>query len=237
MKIRQGRAKGLYGDKGAEGRLGDVTKYIKKILKRKKKIKVLEVGTGYGRALLELKQLFGEKIETYGINAEHEWDEKIVKLYARHENFRVPLPKIYILDAGKTLPFKNESFDFIFNPATMQYIPDKIKFIEETNRILTKEGIAALELEEERIEHPLEYQQLFEIWDNGKRVNILKLLKRYKNIKVKKSKNRPWHYILMAKAKRLDFKLKLITTIDLEGEVSKDWNIRWWGKKSIYVKK
>ena len=57
MKIRQGRAKGLFGVKGAEGRIGDVVKYVKGLLKKKDKIKVLEVGTGYGRALLELKQI------------------------------------------------------------------------------------------------------------------------------------------------------------------------------------
>jgi ubiquinone/menaquinone biosynthesis C-methylase UbiE len=243
MKIRQGRAKGLFGNKGAEGRLGNVPKYIKEILKKKKRVKVLEVGTGYGRALLELKQIFGDKVETYGINAESEWNQKLVKKYALHEklfdkqNINKNLPKIYILDAGKKLPFKNNSVDLVINPATMQYIPDKIHFIEEVNRVLTKEGIAGLELEEERKEHPPEYRNLFEIWHNGERIEIIKYLKKFKNIKIKKSKNRPWHYILMTKARKLDFKLKFVTAIDLEGEFSKNWKIRWWGKKSIYIVK
>lgn len=243
MKIRQGRAKGLFGNKGAEGRLGNVPKYIKQILKKKKKVKVLEVGTGYGRALLELKNLFGDRVETYGINAEPEWNQKLVKKYALHEklfdkqNINKNLPKIFILDAGKKLPFKNNFIDLIINPATMQYIPDKIHFIEESNRILTKEGIAALELEEVRNEHPLEYKNLFEIWDNGVKVDFLKYLKKFKNIKIKKSKNRPWHYILITKVKKLDFKLKYITSINLEEQFSSNWEIRWWGKKSIYVVK
>ena len=85
MKIRQGRAKGLFGKKGAEGRVGDVVKYIKQLLKKKKQIKVLEVGTGYGRALLELKKIFGEKIETHGINLEPEWNQNLVRKYALQE--------------------------------------------------------------------------------------------------------------------------------------------------------
>ena len=239
MKIKQGRAKGLFGVKGAEGRLGDVTKYIKKILKKKKKVKILEVGTGYGRALLELKQIFGNRVETYGINAEKEWNLVLCKRYAKQEGFLpdVVPDKIYTLDAGKKLPFKDNSIDLIFNPATMQYIPDKMNFIEESNRILTKEGVAALELEEVRKEHPIEYKNLFEIWDNGKRVDILKYLKKFKNIKIKKSRNRPWHYIVMTKAKKLDFKLNFISAMDLEEDMSSKWNVRWWGKKSIYTLK
>ena len=70
MKIKQGRAKGLFGNKGAEGRLGSVPKYINEILKKKKKVRVLEVGTGYARALLELKGIFGNKV------AISNWTEK-----------------------------------------------------------------------------------------------------------------------------------------------------------------
>jgi ubiquinone/menaquinone biosynthesis C-methylase UbiE len=235
MIIRQGRAKGLFGEKGAEGRCGNVPNYIKEILKKKKKVKILEVGTGYGRALLELKQIFGEQIETYGVNLEKDWNISLCKKYALQEGFSSKdLPnKIYILDAAKKLPFKSGSFDFIFNPATMQYLSDKINFIEEVHRILTKEGIATLELEEYRETHPEEYQNLIEVWNKGgKRIDILNYLKTFNNIEVKKSKNRPWHYVLIKKTKKFNLDLKLIKAINLE-EIAP--SPIFWGTKSIYV--
>ena|SRR3989344_1540081 len=237
MIIRQGRAKGLFGEKGAEGRLGNVPKYIKEILEKKNKVRILEVGCGYGRALLELKQRFGDKVETYGINLEKDWNLSLCKKYALHEGFSTKdMPnKIYILNAGKRLPLKSSSFDFIFNPATMQYLEDKVIFIEETNRLLTKEGIAALELEEYRETHPAEYQNLIEIWNKeGKRIGVLDYLKRFKNIQVKKSKNRPWHYLVMRKAKNFDLKFKLIKSINLE-EIAP--SPIFWGTKSVYIVK
>lgn len=235
MEIRQGRAKGLFGEKGAEGRLGNVINYTKEVLKKKQKAKILEVGTGYGRALLELKQIFGDKVETYGINLEKNWNLSLCKKYAKQEGFsskNIP-DKIYILDAAKKLPFKSGTFDIIFNPATMQYLSDKIQFIEEAHRILTKEGIAALELEQYRPTHPVEYQNNIEIWDKeGKRIDVLNYLKKFKNIQVKKSKNRPWHYILMKKVKNFNLGLKLIKYINLE-EIAP--SPVFWGSKSIYV--
>ncbi len=237
MKIRQGRAKGLFGEKGAEGRLGNVLMYIKEIIKKKRKVRILEIGTGYGRALLELKQIFGDKIETYGINLEKDWNLSLCKRYALHEGFSTrDMPKkIYILDAGKKLPFKKGSFDFIFNPATMQYLEDKVMFIEEAHRLLSEEGIGALELEQYRDTHPIEYQNLIEIWDkDGRRIDTLNYLRKFKNIQVKKSKNRPWHYIVMKKAKNFDLKLKLIKSINLE-EIAP--SPVFWGTKSVYVVK
>ena len=128
--------------------------------------------------------------------------------------------------------FKSGTFDIIFNPATMQYLSDKIQFIEEAHRILTKEGIAALELEQYRPTHPVEYQNNIEIWDKeGKRIDVLNYLKKFKNIQVKKSKNRPWHYILMKKVKNFNLGLKLIKYINLE-EIAP--SPVFWGSKSIY---
>ena len=77
-------------------------------------------------------------------------------------------------------------------------------FIEETNRILTKQGLAVLELQEFRDDHPKEHKEMIEIWKNNKKINTLKYLKNFKNIKIKKSKGRDWHYIIMKKTKNLN---------------------------------
>ena len=140
---RTGRSQGL---KGAKGRVGDISKQIRELLKNKNKIKILEIGAGFGMALLELKQIFGDQIEVFGTNYEAEWNQKLTEEYALNKKFsKEEIPKIYTkIDAGKKLPFKNNSFDFIFCQATMQYISDRALFIEESNRILTKNGIAIL---------------------------------------------------------------------------------------------
>jgi ubiquinone/menaquinone biosynthesis C-methylase UbiE len=227
---RKGRASGL---NEAKGRIGNITKNIKELLKKKKQIKILEIGAGFGRTLLELKKIFGEKIETFGTNYENEWNQKLAKEYGLDQGFsETEIPKIYIkVDAGKKLPFKNNSFDFIFCQATMQYITDRALFIEETNRILTKEGIAVLELQEYRSDHTKKYENLIEVWSNNKRIDFLNYLGEFKNIKVKKSKDRDWHYIIMKKVKKLNLNLKLTKFIDLE-KISP----KLWGKKVIYIK-
>ena len=225
---RRGRAQGL---EGAKGRIGDIVKHINKILKKNKKVRVLEVGCGFGRALLELKKKFGDKIETTGTNYEVEWNQKLTNEYALDQGFsKKDLPKVYTkINAGKKLPFKSNSFDFVFCQATMQYIKDRALFLEDVNRILTKQGIAILELQEFRDDHPPEHKNMIEILDKEKSIDVLKYLKKFKNIKIKKSKGRYWHYIVMNKTNKLNLNLKLIKVVNLE-EISP----KFWGMKVIY---
>jgi len=225
---RKGRAQGL---EGAKGRIGDISNEIKKLLKKKKKLKALEIGTGFGRALLELKQKFGKKISVVGTNFEAKWNQNLTNEYSLDQGFsKKDIPKIYSkVDAGKKLPFKKETFDFIFCQATMQYIKDRALFIEEVNRILTKEGVAVLELQEIRKDHPKKYQKMIEIIDKKKKIDFLKYLGRFENIKIKKSKGRWWHYIIIKKSKDLKLGLKLIKVIELEKISNK-----YWGRKVIY---
>ena len=226
---RKGRAQGL---EGAKGRIGNIRKYIDKLLKDKKKIKVLEIGTGFGRALLELNKIYGGSIETIGTNFEKEWNQKLTNEYALDQGFsKKEIPRIIPnIDAGKKLKFKSNSFDFVFCQATMQYIGDRALFLEEINRILTKQGVALLELQEYREDHPKEYENLIEVWKDGKIVDFLKFLKKFKNIKVKKSKGRFWHYLVMSKSKNLRLGLKLIHKIRIEQDISDTL----WGTKLIY---
>jgi ubiquinone/menaquinone biosynthesis C-methylase UbiE len=223
---REGRSQGL---DGAKGRIGNLKRYCNDLLKNKSKIKILEIGTGFGQALLELKVIFGDKIEICGTNYEKEFNKKLVKEYVKDNGFSIKekdIPKIYILDAGKKLRFNSNSFDFVFCQATMQYIIDRALFIEEVNRILTTSGIGVLELQEFRNDHPMEHKEMIEIWKEKKKINFLKYLENFKNIKIKKSKGRDWHYIIMKKRKYFDLKLKLIKFIPLEDKAKKLWGIK-----------
>ncbi|MAG01820.1 hypothetical protein CMI42_00635 [Candidatus Pacearchaeota archaeon] len=225
------RGRGL---REAKNRIGDLEKEVKQLLKKKRKIKVLDIGTGYGKILLELKKIFGNKVETYGINLEPRWNLKLIRKFAISNNLfskkeaNKIVPKVYIADAGKRMPLKSSSFDLIFALASVQYIPDKARFLEEVNRLLTKEGKAVIELQERKSKHPIEYRSLFEIWDAGKEINLIKYLKQYKGIKIKKSP-REWHVLIMKKSKNFRFNLELINFINLN-KICKSW----WGTKSVY---
>ncbi len=229
----RGRLRGL---KEANERIGDLPKEVNRLLCTKKRIKVLEVGCGYGRILLELKKIFGDKIETHGINLEPRWNKNLVKRFAlankifTKKEVNKNLPKIHILDAGKKLPFKRDSFDLIFAQATVQYINDKALFLEEVNRLLTKKGISFIELQEFKRKHPQEYKNLFEVWDDCKLINSISYLRKFKNIKIKKMRLRDWHVLIIRKGKKFKLNLKLNRAFDLNKICKK-----WWGSKAIYV--
>ena len=239
IEWNKGRRRGI---KEASERIGNYVKDIQHLISKKGKIKVLEVGAGYGRSLLELKKEFGENIEASGINLEPRWNLKLVKRFGLHhkifskEEIEKNLPKLYILDAGKKLPFKSESFDFIYSVSSIQYIHDKALFLEEMNRILKKDGIARLhDAFKKKENYPVELMNLFDIWMNGKRIEVKDYIlnvKKFKNIQFNKTKENPMGYLLMKKGENFKLDLKYISSFDLHG-----LGENLWGSKVIYKAK
>lgn len=239
IEWNRGRRRGI---KEASERIGDYVKDIQNLIDKKGKIKILEVGAGYGRSLLELKKEFGNKIETHGINLEPRWNLDLIKKFGLHHkifsksDITKNLPKLYILDAGKKLPFKNEIFDFIYSVSSIQYIHDKALFLEEINRIMKKDGTARLhDAFKKKENYPVELKNLFDIWMNGKRVEVKDYIlnvKKFKNIQFKKTKQNSMGYLLMKKEKNFKLDLKYVSSFDLHqlGE-------NLWGTKVIYKTK
>ena len=119
------------------------------------KIRVLEIGCGEGRVLMELKKLF-PNIELYGINKKP-WDvmqcsESLketalhYKIFKNEELKNINLPKIYFYDAKK-LKFKDDFFDIIISQVSIQYIDRKDILLEEVWRVLKTKGIAFLNVD------------------------------------------------------------------------------------------
>ncbi|MDP2628595.1 MAG: class I SAM-dependent methyltransferase, partial [Nanoarchaeota archaeon] len=147
----RGRSRGL---EQAKEILGDLRREVNALLKTKNKIKILEVGCGYGRVLLELKKIYGDKIETYGINKEPKWNLKLIKIFGVAEKIfskkeiAKNLPKLTICKVNRKIPFKSNTFDLVFSERTIQYISDKAKYLEELNRIATSGGIILTDIQD-----------------------------------------------------------------------------------------
>jgi ubiquinone/menaquinone biosynthesis C-methylase UbiE len=219
-------------------RIGNFSDEIAKRVKKaqKGKIRILDIGCGYGKVLLELKKLHGNNVETYGINLEPKWDLNLIRKFALSEeiftkkDINKNLPKLWIGESSKGLPYPSNYFDIIISVASMQYVPDKAKLLKECNRVLKKEGICKIQHSFTKKSHPPEYKQLFEIWnEKGKRIDWKEYLKQFKNIQFKATDHKHGQYLILKKTKNFKFKLKLISSLDLH-KVNPDW----WGTKTIY---
>jgi SAM-dependent methyltransferase len=216
--------------------IGEILPDARRILDGKPRIRALEVGCGYGRALLELKRELKAQVETYGINKEPKWSLRLIRQFGLAERIFSKdeidqnLPKLSILDAGKELPFPSNYFDIVFSHHSVQYVHDKALLLEEINRILSPEGIARIQVQARKPEYPIEYQHLLEIWDKkGKRIDFADYIKKFPNISLEHT-HKGVPYILMRKAKKLDLSLSLVVSFDLN-----KLNPDWWGTKAVYV--
>jgi len=203
----------------------------------KGRVRVLDLGCGYGNVLLDLKRLLGDKIETYGINLEPRWNLKLIRQFGLAEKIFTKadidknLPKLYIGESSKGLPYSSNYFDYILSVASMQYVPDKARLIEECNRVLKKDGICRIQHGFTKHNYVPEYKNHFEIWDNkGKRIDWRNYLNKFKNIQFKTEKGIWEPYLILKKAKNFNLGLKLISSLDVN-----KINLDWWGTKSVYI--
>jgi SAM-dependent methyltransferase len=117
------------------------------------KTRVMEIGTGNGRVLMELRRLFPE-IELYGINK-----EKTHTFYRREsfgltalkfeiltkeelENTDLPYILFEDLDFGGRIPYGGAKFDMIFSQDTIKHIKYKFELWNEIMRVLRPQGIS-----------------------------------------------------------------------------------------------
>ena len=130
QSLKWARARGL--DKLGR-RVGDITKVIDSLLKGKRKIRVLEVGFGFGRVLMELQKIYGNKVELYGMSKRRgHGDWKDIKkvaveegIFSEKEIKKIPKPSLHFGDIDEGLPFKTNSFDFVYSQVSFFYYKDK----------------------------------------------------------------------------------------------------------------
>lgn len=133
-----------------------VEKTLEKAIESEDIVRVLEIGCGEGRVLMELRKLFSN-IEIYGINKKP-WaamrGESSLKrtgtyynIFGREEIKEVKLPKVSFYDAGNGLRFKDNYFDLVISQVAIQYIKRKDILLEEVWRVMKKNGKAFLHVD------------------------------------------------------------------------------------------
>lgn len=138
--------------------------FIEEQLLAKENINVLEIGTGYGRCLLELAWKFNHRnVNFNGITLkakaplqEREDLRTIAKEFdviPADELANFILPEIFFYDATQ-LHFPDESIDFIYSAVTVRFIARKAEFLEEVARVLKPGGHALLDISESNWDYP-----------------------------------------------------------------------------------
>lgn len=135
---------------------------IKWILKRARerhgRPRVLEVGCGEGRLLLDLMKKYPD-LELHGVNKEP-WkgfrDERGIRRIARRHGFfskdelaAIPdeeLPRIRFADAAE-LPYPDGTFDLVVSQVALPYVERRVEAIAEIYRVLRPRGIALLQFD------------------------------------------------------------------------------------------
>jgi ubiquinone/menaquinone biosynthesis C-methylase UbiE len=222
------------GLKEAKEKLGDIEEIIKNKLRKNKKISIFESGCGYGKVIIELKKIFGNRIETVGMNLipEHGNKKKILSfaieegIVLKEDLKKIKPIKIIFGDAGERLPLKTNSIDFIYSQTSTYLYKDKLHFFEEVSRVLKKNGIARITLPESKAV-PKEFQPLLRIFKEGKEIGLAKMISNKKLIKLVKT---PSGKALEIRGGNLEFDAKLEASINLNS-----LNKKLFGVQSIYV--
>ncbi|MBU0470098.1 MAG: class I SAM-dependent methyltransferase [Nanoarchaeota archaeon] len=246
-----------------EERFGDypIQKFLKKRTQIEDLVRVMELGFGEGRCLLELRTLFPE-LEYYGIN-----NKKEGNMHARSDfnknaqrfGLSIPnknMPKPFFYDAGEGLHFDSNSLDLIMSQVAFHYISEKAKIIEEVWRVLKPGGKAFLHIDAVPKENYPDFMKSnpetprFVIYDGDKMVKLSTYLGKIKksghDLKFRNaSNNKDQRVLLLTKntGEKLDLGLRFdgISTLNLAQikglDSYKTESGVWWGTRSVYYLK
>ena len=238
-----GRNRGL---KRAIMRIPNPVPEIERRLETKPVLRILEIGCGYGKLLLDLNKQFGDRVELHGVNLEPEWDQENHLAFARDYNRELRSSElsavtIHISDASN-LPFHERSFDLILSVAAFHYFPDKLNALTEISRVLFDDGLAYVDVgligsvsvpqdtgPTLDVDFPEPFRRRLEVWKNGTRLNFFEWITAYSGVKAKIIDPARGPILLINGGSLNELDAKLVAAIDLH-RLCDDW----WGTKSIY---
>lgn len=170
-----------------ERRVGGIVAEIDERLERQQVVRLLELGCGYGTALLELRARYGSRVALHGMNRRQgDGDRDTLLRNAAERGLAVDdrnparaLPTLSYGDAASGLPFPDDTFDIVASQVAWLYFRNKIGVVREVLRVLKREGIAKIDADEIDPRLPSEYARLVEIWENGRLVSFGDYLRRF----------------------------------------------------------
>ena len=215
-------------------RVGGVFGEIDERLRNRDVVSVLELGCGFGAALLDLRERYGPRVALFGMNRRPRDGDADTMLRNGIERGLIaadappagPLPTLAFGDVADGLPFDDDRFDLVYSQVAWLYFANKIGVIREVRRVLRDDGLAKIDADELRHDLPPEYARLVEIWQEGELLPFGDYLRRFG---MGFDSAPEGEYLRLVKAPRLGDDLELVCQIDL-GELCAHWN----GIKCVY---
>ncbi|MBI2666679.1 methyltransferase domain-containing protein [Candidatus Woesearchaeota archaeon] len=237
-----------------------VQKTIQKALSQQKNVRVLEIGCGEGRVLMELRKLFPD-IELHGINRKP-WaamqGQRSLPKTARHygiftpsELKKISLPQIHFYDAQE-LKFPKNYFDLVISQVSIQYVARKDLLLQEVWRTLKLGGKALLNIDARAGEIPdfLDFATpRFIIYKKSKIYPVKKLIQKLRkdgfdlryasSTEKEEEKVKQRVHVLITKNSAKPLKLGLhfddLSSFNLNvlNEEKNNWSV-FWGYRSVY---
>jgi len=110
--------------------------------------RILDVGCGTGASVIEMKKLWGKRVEVVGVD--------VIPLQIDIARERVKEHGVWAafhLVYGELLPFKNESFDVVYTSDVLGHVENVPMWLGELNRVLKPGGVLAMFSESEVGKH------------------------------------------------------------------------------------
>jgi ubiquinone/menaquinone biosynthesis C-methylase UbiE len=100
--------------------------------------RILDVGSGTGAAVIDMKKLFGRHVEVVGA------DVMALQNDIARQNLKTRGIHADIVDYTKDLPFEDYSFDAVYTSDVLGHVPDVEFWLAELNRVLVPGGLLAM---------------------------------------------------------------------------------------------
>lgn len=215
--------------------LGDFPAIISDNIRKQGRVTALEIGCGYGLPIIQLQQIFGHSITIYGINLNLQHCQRRKAVISGIKNRELSFitaasvlwginePNYLCADAGISLPFSSETFDFIYSRMALGFVKDKAQCIEEIFRVLRPGGSCRCDLSLIRWDdHPYPWNILFKVYCGNENQPFEVLIDRYfPHLQLKSTPKGKVYFEIQKKAEgRLNLGLEMISAIDLSSKQS-----------------
>ena len=215
-------------------RVGGVFAEIDERLRDRDVVRVLELGCGFGTALLELRQRYGPRVALSGLNRRPRDGDADTLLRNGVERGLISPGRAVdgspaddrLRRRGRRSALPDDSIDIVYSQVAWLYFADKVGVLREVIRVLRDDGLAKIDADELRHDLPPEYRRLVEIWEDGRLVPFGDYLQRFGMAFEPAPEG---EYLRVQKSPHFGEDLRLVFQVDL-GEICESWS----GVKCVY---